>query len=332
MPIYKREGSPYWQYDFKREGVRYKGSTRTADKRRAQQFERDLKRQAERGETKTTDNATVSDLLDRYYEDHARHMPSVDTLEFYIQSLQDRLPLALELSELSNPVIAEYVASRRKLVSPATVNREIATLRSAHRMAGEDWEWDTRAISWRRHMLKEPQGRTRWITEKEAGELLGALSDHISDAARWSLLTGCRKAETFGMQWDHVNLPERVARVFGKGQKWREVPLSASAFVLLANLPHKLDENGKPLPRDGAVFDATNLRKHWTAACTKAKIADFRWHDLRHTFATWLRQKGTPIEVVKESLGHADISTTMRYAHVAKQEIRDAVELITIAR
>ncbi len=73
------------------------------------------------------------------------------------------------------------------------------------------------------------------------------------------------------------------------------------------------------------MFDKTNARRAWDAALKKAKIENFRWHDLRHTHATWLRQQGAPVEVVQRSMGHADIATTMRYAHVADTELVEAL-------
>ncbi|MEL6421636.1 MAG: tyrosine-type recombinase/integrase, partial [Pseudomonadota bacterium] len=74
------------------------------------------------------------------------------------------------------------------------------------------------------------------------------------------------------------------------------------------------------------VFNRRNCRKHFEAGLCSAGIEEFRWHDLRHTHATWLRQAGAPVEVVQRSLGHAAIGTTMRYAHVADTELQNSLQ------
>jgi integrase len=321
----KRKDSPYWWYDFQIDGDRFRGSTKESAYREAQRFIRDLKKRIRAGDIPVDDVATVAGMYTRYWDDHARHLPSADTLSYYTQAVQSRLPMGLKLADLSNAHVAKYVAERRLEVGPATVNREVATLRAAHRMAGEEWEWPTRAISWRKHMLKEPQSRERWITQDEAALLLAALPGHIADAVRWSLLTGCRRAETTALAWPQVDLTQRTARILGKGQRWDTIELNAGAFELLANL--RPDDKEK---RAGQVFDLTNRRKHWTAACETAALSDFRWHDLRHTFATWMRQQGASLELVQEALRHADIATTRRYAHVGRDELRAAVELVRL--
>ena len=238
MSLYRRKNSPYWYYDFRRAGVRYTGTTGTADKRAATRIERDLVASVEAaGGAPASDAPTVGALFLKYFLSHASHLPSVKTIEAHFIALQTRLDLDMLASELSNAHVSAYVADRRSDVSPATVNRELATLRAAHRMAAEAWEWSVRPIAWRRHMLKEPQGRTRWITTEEATRLIRALPPHLADAVEWSLLTGCRRGETFDLDWARVDLNNRVVRVFGKGAKWRNVYLSKQAFLLLANLP-----------------------------------------------------------------------------------------------
>jgi len=74
------------------------------------------------------------------------------------------------------------------------------------------------------------------------------------------------------------------------------------------------------------VFDRTNWRREWDRAIKRAGLGHLRWHDLRHTHATWLRQARVPLEVVQRSLGHADLQTTMRYAHVADFELQEALQ------
>jgi len=117
------------------------------------------------------------------------------------------------------------------------------------------------------------------------------------------------------VRWDRVDYENLQAEVFTKGGGTRFVDLSPDAVAVLAQC------NGNRV----LVFDATNRRKIWEAALTAAGISDFRWHDLRHTFATWLGNKTGDIGVVMKGLGHSQIGTTMKYRHVVRADVKAGV-------
>lgn len=323
MSIFQRPGSPFYYAEARRGRRRICRSTGTTSRREARAFEQRLKREL----ANTPEAQHAADSLDaafgRYWLDHASHLRSAVTTQYYIAAILKHMDPALTLSAMSNADVAAFVALRRRMVSNATVNREMACLRAMHRMAGEEWEYRTRAISWRRHRLTEPRERVRWISQAKARQLLAALPDHIADAAEWSMLTGCRKMETYGLDWQNIDMQQRTARIWAKGGRWDEIDLPDPAWLLLANL-----RGG----RTGPVFSARNLRKYWAAACKQCELEDFRWHDMRHTYATWLRQQGTPVEIVQKLLRHRDISTTMRYAHIDRRELREAVRVLPTLR
>jgi integrase len=101
-----------------------------------------------------------------------------------------------------------------------------------------------------------------------------------------------------------------------KGGRSREVLLSPEALAVLHEVP-----------RTGShVFDTTNYRNHFDAALRAAGVEDFHWHDLRHSFATWLGQSGAPLEVIRDQLGHSSISVTQKYRHVVGSEVRAALQ------
>lgn len=321
MSLYKKQGSPYWQYDFTRNGRRYAGSTRRTTRREAEAVERKLKRDAERGLLAPASRETMGELLNAYWDRHARHQRAADTLSYYIQALSEKLDLGMTVDQFGNAEVADYIALRRTEVSAATVNREIATLRAAHTKAGELWEWPVRVIAWKQHRLKEAGSRERWIDQDTARKLIAALTGDNAAAAQWSFLTGCRKAETFGLEWQWVNLHNRTARVYGKGGKWRIVHLNAEAVALLANRPGE---------REGKVFRARNLRRDWQQACEATGLVDFRWHDMRHTWATWAQQAGVPVEARQRALGHASIATTQGYSHGAAGMLKAAFDAVSL--
>jgi integrase len=284
-----------------------------------------VQRRVQRGiDERPTSDDTLGAVLGRYWLDHASHMRSGETTQFHLKRLAERLDTAADVGALTNDDLARYVAVRRLEVAPATVNRELACLRSVLGMAAELWGHRVPVLAWGRLRLPEPRERVRHITATDARRLCDALPAHLVSAVIWSLLTGCRKFETFGLTWDRVHLLQRTVTVFAKGGRSDAIDLSADAVRLLETIRDNI------VDPDAPVFDATNLRRHWRHACAAVGLADFRWHDLRHTHATWLRQDGTAIEIVQRSLRHRDIGTTMRYAHVGREEVRAAVSRIQI--
>jgi integrase len=145
--------------------------------------------------------------------------------------------------------------------------------------------------------------------------LIDASPRRLAEAIEWSLYTGTRKFETYGLTWTDVFLDRGYATVLAKGGRRHVVWLTEQAMDLL----------GRVERRGRYVFDQRGQRRAFDLAKKKVGLEDFRWHDLRHTHATWLRQSGAPLEVVQRSLGHADLAMTQRYAHVDDSELQDAL-------
>lgn len=158
-----------------------------------------------------------------------------------------------------------------------------------------------------------------------------AYADHLTPMVVLSLKTGLRKGEIFDLRWSDVDLDGRLVTVRGEDSKsgnTRYVPLSTSAHEALENW-HK--QSKKAVARvfpasDGGRLD--NVRSSWATLLKNAGISEFRWHDMRHHFASKLVMKGVPLNTVRELCGHADSNTTLRYAHLAQSHKADAVELL----
>ena len=133
-----------------------------------------------------------------------------------------------------------------------------------------------------------------------------------------------RRGEALGLTWDRVDRARGVVRLeLTKSGQRREVPLSANADAVLAR---RWTQDAK-----GYVFGTRNwnaFRSAWGAAVASAGIDSFRFHDLRHTFASWLIQRGRTLKEVQEALGHQTITMTMRYSHLAPDHLRAAVAVL----
>jgi integrase len=209
-------------------------------------------------------------------------------------------------------------------VSNATVNRTLEVLRAILRKCVDEWEWLDRAPKIR--MLKEPVRRIRFLRREEADRLIAALPEHLAAMARFSLATGLRAANVTGLQWTAVDLVRRVAWIHpdqAKGRRAIPVPLNSEAVLLVrgrlgTHPTHVFSYLGKPIKQVST--------KAWYAALAAAGIEDFRWHDLRHTWASWHVQSGTPLFALQEMGGWQSADMVRRYAHLAADHLAPFAE------
>ena len=139
-----------------------------------------------------------------------------------------------------------------------------------------------------------------------------------------ALHTGMRRGEILSLTWDHVNLTQGVIRLTQtKNGEAREIPINETVRSVLAGLRTRIDVPWVFHDEAGNKFKDT--RKRFEAACKRVGLTDFHFHDLRHTFASWLVMAGVPLATVSELMGHKSISMTMRYAHLSPAHKAEAV-------
>jgi len=152
-------------------------------------------------------------------------------------------------------------------------------------------------------------------------------ADYLKPMVLISLNTGMRQGEVFELTWREVDIDRREITVEGakaKSGQTRHIPLNDEAVAVLADWKAQSDGAALVFPgKDGRPFD--NVRKSWDAVLVAAGIEDFRWHDMRHTFASKLVMAGVDLNTVRELLGHSDIKMTLRYAHLAPEHKAAAV-------
>lgn len=199
-------------------------------------------------------------------------------------------------------------------MSNATINRDLATLKKMYHLA-IDWEIVERIP--KITLLKE-QDRVRFLSDDETCRLLAECSkeDYLAVAVNVALYTGLRKDNILTLEFDkEILLSDRAIKVKAKGNKELFIPINDSLFEILNahRLQHPWEK--RLLPNYRHKFD-----RHFVKACAAAGIKDFTIHDLRHTFAVWFLRATKNIRLLQEILGHASISTTTKYAHVADQD------------
>lgn len=320
MSIYKRPDSPHFWTEFVIQGHRIRRSTETGSRREAEQFERRLRQQI-RDELKNPSprsQLTLDDACGRYWlEVGSRRRDSRDVHRWITYVLRYLSREAL-LSDLSGSQVAEFVsAMRADGIGEISINRTVTTLQGVHNRAAKVWEEPVKVIGWKPHKTRE-RSREHWITHDQARALLDAMQPETRALVWFMLLTGIRRKEAFNLTWDRVDDARGVIIIEAKGGIMREVDLSPEAGLILASQ----NQGGR------YVFDSTGWRKRFEKAKTAAGLSTLRWHDLRHTCATWLGQSGAPLDVIRQQLGHSSITVTQKYRHVARAEVRAALQQV----
>jgi len=230
--------------------------------------------------------------------------------------------------------VQRYVARRLTEVRPASVNREIAFLKRVFNVAIDDELIESNPVR-KVKLLKENNARVRYLTDDEETKLRAEIGEERWHVVALALNTGLRRAELFNLQWEHVDFNTNVLTIpRTKAGRARRLPMNSQVRNFLRALPSRLKSQWVfPSASGETPVDSQNfMNRVFTPAIKRAGIQHFRWHDLRHTFASRLVMKGVDIRTTQELLGHADIRMTLRYSHVSQAHLLDAVEKLTEER
>lgn len=319
MALYRR-GKTYWVAFTDPRGKRIRQSTGTTELKAAQEYHDTLKAELWRvshlGEKprRSWQEAVVKWLEETSHKaTHERDKQHLRRLDPYLGRLY--------LDEVNRAVLDQFVAGRRADgVSNATINRHLAVARSILRKARDEWDWVDKVPKVK--LLPEPKRRVRWLTREQVAELLSHLPAHLEVMVRFSLATGLRQGNVIGLEWSQVDLERRLAWIHPDQAKARRaigVPLNAEALAVLKG------EEGKHsrwvFTYRGKQIKTSPNNSAWQKALRKAGLQDFRWHDLRHTWASWHVQSGTPLQALQELGAWESTEMVRRYAHLGAQHL-----------
>jgi integrase len=320
MSIYKRKET-WWIQFTAPDGRRVQQTAGTQIKQEAQELHDQLKAEAWRMKNLgDKPRHTWQEAVIRWLSESS-HKKSIETDKELLRWLDNHLHNN-KLDEINKTKIdAIKSAKQSEGASNGTVNRMLALLRSILNRAKQDWEWLDSTPNMR--LLPVKSTRIRWLTNNEAKRLLNELPEHLNAMARFTLATGLRESNVTGLQWSQLDLQRRSAWIHAdqaKAEKAIGVPLNNEALTVIRQQIGKHDSHvftyeGKPVTR------ANNHA--WRKALVRAGISDFRWHDLRHTWASWHVQNGTPLHVLKELGGWADLTMVLRYAHLSSKHLEE---------
>jgi integrase len=264
-----------------------------------------------------------------YLETARARLRSFPILQIYAQRwikffgarpLRSVLPLMIE----------RYVAEREREVAPATVNRELAFVKRVFAVALENGLVDRNPAKPVK-FLREPSGRVRFLSDEEEAALRAVVGERDWAVIAFAINTGLRRGEQFNLRWENVNLANRVLTIpRSKHGGSRHVQLNDTAMAILRTLPSRFHSRWVfPSATGKSPMSANNFRyRMFDPAVRRAKIEDFTWHDLRHTFASRLVMRGADLRSVQELLGHKTLAMTLRYAHLSPTHLHQAVKLL----
>jgi integrase len=327
MSVYKR-GETWWIQITTKDGQRIQRSAGTKIKQEAQELHDRLKSEMWRMKNVgDRERHTWKEAVTRWLIEQA-HKKSLQEDKYILRWLHPYLGEKI-LDEIDSKIVADLIYIRQKDgISNARINRMLALLRSILNRAKSEWEWLDSGPKIK--ALPEPKIRIRWLTQEEAAKLLAELPDHIEAMARFTLATGLRESNVTGLKWNQIDMRRRCAWIYAdeaKGNKDIAVPLNDDALAIIRTQLGRHQEFvftylGKPV----GVCNAGAWRK----ALKRAGIKDFRWHDLRHTWASWHVQNGTPLHALQELGGWSDYGMVKRYAHLSAEHLSEYAQNVRV--
>ena len=333
--MFKRNGSDVWKTSFRYKGKRIQQSL-GKNKKLAQAIEAKLRTEVVEGtyfEKRIGHNKSFNALMDKFMQEYA---PTVSenmqsAYKCYLKNLS-RYFGNPGLDSMKPRLIAGYKVHRRgEGASSSTINRELYMLSKAFNLAVKEWEWLSENPVNKVSKEREDNERDRWLSYEDEARVLGECPDWLRDIIIFDLHTGLRQDELLSLEWKRVDLPlETILIQKTKNGKPKTLPLNRVALdILKAKSKVRSVKNDLVfLSRSGIKINRRYLWKVFKKALNRAGIEDFTFHDLRHTFATRLVQKGEDIYKVAKLMGHKDIRMTQRYAHHSSESLRSGVEVL----
>jgi integrase len=301
-------------------------------------------------------SATLGEFFREHYKPHVEanhkdHAGNLQAIAAEFAHLFDKPLTAISAFDLERYRLAKLKAG----VSPKTVNRHYDRIRSLFARAVEWKALEASPMRTVKRSRVDRAGVVRFLSDAEEAELRAALAardermrreresanawraerdyplfpaipadgfgDVLTPMVLLSMNTGMRRGELRKLEWTDVDFARAILTIRGgyaKSGQTRYVPLNVQALDVLRRWRAQSEGGGR-------LFPVLRVDKSWTAVLKAARIERFRWHDLRHHFASRLVQRGVDLNTVRELLGHADISMTLRYSHLAPEQKAAAV-------
>lgn len=243
------------------------------------------------------------------------------------------------LQDVENTIGSFEQWRRGQNKKPATIVKELGLLRRMFNIAREQWKWKVSNPVSEIELPKVRNERVRYLSGDEYRRLFEAL-DNSEDA--WlkpcviiAIDTGLRLTNVCDLLWAEVNLFSRVITISAEKMKNNDhlgIPLTERAFQILREIQKVKCLSGHVFHDKGEKLYDRKVQRAFKKALRKAEITDFHFHDLRHTFASYLRQSGVDLHTISKLMGHKDTRMTNRYSHLSVDTLRDAITKLDVTK
>jgi integrase len=278
---------------------------------------------------------TLADAIDRYLTvtlRRAKHRKSAveqtRLLNWWREELGDRSLVGISAATIAEArdKLSRNVNRAGTAVTGATVNRYVTALSAVLTVTMKEYGWIQRNPARNVTRLADSKGRERFLSETERKALLDTCDSSefksLGSIVRLALATGARKGELLNLQWSGVDFERRTARFLDtKNGESRTVPLASSAVAALERMAKAGKRTGPVIPYSSAWLD-----KSWQVARDAAGLPDVRFHDLRHSAASYLAMSGASLMDIAAILGHKTLAMVKRYSHLSEQHTTAAVD------
>jgi integrase len=313
VPVTKRpEGS--YQVAVSVGGRTLRRSSRHWSFKDARKVESDLLAQARRLAAGEKPERTLTEGLEEWLTKHVPKLRSERQSRNHARMLLPYLK-GKRLSEA--PQVWADLKAKMKGKAPATVNHKGRILRQICNLALTEWGWTDVPIGKRIKLLPETP-REIFLTPEQVEALAVAAKGDAGDLILFAAWTGIRLGHMLRLTQHDIRGGFVTLDRTSKTRSLQQVPIAPRIEAIAARLPLPVSE--------------WQLRQAWTAARKECGLQAVRWHDLRHTCASWLVQNGVPLLAVRDWLGHSTVAVTQRYAHLAPMHLRDAASRLPVAQ
>jgi integrase len=358
MSVYKSKKSPFYHFDFQINGHRFHGSTECTARRKAEKveaLEREKAGALVKAMKRSRASLLIDDVADRLWNASGQYDAAPDATEKNLARLIEYFGKTKSLTDINHNEAKNLVAWRRghhvkdrkdaPLIANATVNRSTTkALQRLFTFAKAEGAVFENEPKWTDLFMPEPEERVRELQDGEADALDDAMRADYGPFFQFVLATGLRLKECVTLRWSEVNFGTKQIIKLGKGDRRVVVSITDSIREIIFPLQGQHPEfvftyvavyGNKRLGRvRGGRYPLTynGTKTAWQRMRAIAGVTDFRFHDFRHDFGTKLLRETGNVKLVQKAMNHADITSTLRYAHVLDEEIAAAVEALAKSR
>lgn len=271
-----------------------------------------------------TKEITLDAAAEKWYREHGQYL-STDGLESRLRNLILEIGQDLPLSQITRLDISNFIdGCRKRGRKNATINRYLAMLSSIITRAKNYWGYNVPEFKITSFKQPEPKENIKFFKDWQTVQtLIDSAAPHIQPIILTALYTGLRRGRILSLKWEQIDFNNNIIIYMGKDGQPKSIPIVEPLRDVLIALPHESEYvftyKGKRI---------NDIKKAWHSAFQKANIPYLNFHALRHTTATWLLRSSGNLRLVQQVLGHTNINTTTKYAHLVNSATESALNTL----